>query len=190
MKNLNSDSAKGRLLKSTEYKPFFFADVAGTKRLLFFSSKITFCSSIFTNFEELPRNQLFFEIVLRMSFHEDFWCRFSRDLILQKIFTDFLWKIFWRFLEQRFCFKIFSSKNIWKIYINFLQKVFITVLPKIFWRSLSDLQLKSFWNLRKIFGSNLFEIFGRSSSNIVLRSLVFLHQIYFWDLLNVFWSLF
>ena len=66
--------------------------------------------------------------------------------------------------------KTFSSKNLLKIYINFLWKIFKQFLPKIFLRSLKDLKLKSFGDLWKIFSSNLLEIFGRSSTKIFLRS--------------------
>jgi len=105
-----------------------------------------------------PRNQIFlrtsdewiswrFSVKIFMSSHS------SEDL--RWISSEELLKIFRRKILWRFCFKIFSSKNIRKICINFLQKIFIKFLSKIFLRSSRDHQLKSFWYLRKIFGSNL-----------------------------------
>ena len=121
-----------------------------------------------------PRTQIFFEIFRRMRSHEDLLWRSSQDLILRKIFAEFLRKIFWRFLEEKIIYedliKTFSSKNLLKIYINFLWKIFKQFLPKIFWRFLKDLQLKSFGDLWKILSSNLLEIFWRSSPEIFLRS--------------------
>ena len=71
---------------------------------------------------------------------------------------------------MKILFKTFSSKNLLKIFINFLWKIFKQFLHKIFLRSLKDLQLKSFGDLCKILSSNLLEIFRRSSSEIFLRS--------------------
>ncbi len=82
-----------------------------------------------------------------MRSHEDSLWRSSQDLILRKIFAEFLRKTFWRF------------SNIQKFYINFLRQAF-TYLQAI----------KSFWDLCKIFISYLFEIFARSSFHIFLRS--------------------
>ena len=86
--------------------------------------------------------------------------------------------------------KTFSSKNLLKIYINFLWQIFKQFLPKIFLRSLKDLQLKSFKDLWKILSSNLLEIFGRSSSDIFLRSTEYLLGFFLFLVLKKFvkWS--
>ena len=108
-------------------------------------------------FWDLPKNEISwrFSVKIFMISHssEDLRWFSSEDLL----------KIFRRKILWRFCFKLFSSKNIRKIYINFLQKIFITFLPKIFLKSMRDLHL---------------------------RSLVDLHQISFWVQLKIFWLLF
>ena len=82
---------------------------------------------------------------------------------LRWISSENLVKIFRRKDFKKIWIKTFSSKNLQKIYINFLQKIFKKFLPKIFLRSLKDLQFKSFWDLWKIFILYLFEISWRSS---------------------------
>ena len=71
---------------------------------------------------------------------------------------------------MKILFKTFSSKNLLKIFINFLWKIFKQFLHKICLRYFKDLQLKSFGDLWKILSSNLLEIFRRSSSEIFLKS--------------------
>ncbi len=105
----------------------------------------------------IPRNQIFFEVFWRMRYQQDFF---------QKIFTDFLLKVFSRNILWRFWIEIFFTQNLHKICIHFFEMILITFLSKIFLRSLNDLEFNSFGNLRTIFGSNLFAIFCRSSSNI------------------------
>ena len=115
-------------------------------------------------FWDLPKNEIsrrsFMKIFTRSHSSED----------LRWISSENLLKIFRRKDFMKILIKTFSSKNLLKIYINFLWKIFKQFLPKIFLRSLKDLKLKSFGDLWKILSSNLLEIFGRSSTKIFLRS--------------------
>ena len=115
-------------------------------------------------FWDLPKNEIsrrsFMKIFTRSHSSED----------RRWISSENLLKIFRRKDFMKILFKTFSSKNLLKIFINFLWKIFSQFLHKIFLRSLKDLQLKSFGDLCKILSSNLLEIFRRSSSEIFLRS--------------------
>ena len=92
-------------------------------------------------FWNLPKNEIsrrfFMKIFTRSHSSED----------LRWISSENLLKIFRRKDFMKILIKTFSSKNLQKIYINFLQKILITFLPKIFLRSLEDLHLISFWDL-------------------------------------------
>ena len=85
------------------------------------------------HFWDLPKNDIsrrsFMKIFTRSHSSED----------LRWISSENLVKIFRRKDFIEILIKTFSSKNLQKIYINFLRNNFLTFLPKIFLRSSKDL---------------------------------------------------
>ena len=120
----------------------------------------SFLLKIFTRFSEEIQRRSSEEWNLR----EGLLLRSSWDLILQKIFAEFLRKTFWRFLEENILWRFWSKFFLQIIFkrstLIFLWKIFKQFLPKIFLR---------FW----IFERSSVQIFLRSTEDLLVFVLIF-----------------
>ena len=112
-----------------------------------------------------------------MRSREDLNKRSSWDLIIRKIFR--------RKILLRLCIKIFSSKNLQKIFISFLEKIFIAFLPKIFLRSFRDLYLIRFEIFWLLFSFLVFFLNLGKSSKWTKE-----YQIFYQNLFEILWRIF